>query len=335
MIRGVTGVHDLLHGHQSRCVHLQISCAGRWRWSYGWHYGFAAAGFGMLLGLGVYLAGQRYLRPRITGRAVAGGRAGKVARLVRRGEARWWRWWALCALLNVVFWAVYEQQGNTMQSWADERTVWPVFSSASRFRPPGFSPSIPLMIFAFTPFVVDVIWTRQAKRGTEPSTVDQDGARLLRRHRGLNLVMALAALHADGGKASWLWLFGYFVRSSDHRRALSLAGRPVARHQGRSRPHPVDDDGRLAGDEFCRQFPCRLYRQLLEPNRQAGVLHGRRGHCRDRRRGDLRLSLAAARHAAGMTPKLASRGSPRPRRWARSDVFRAARAPARPRNFTA
>jgi POT family proton-dependent oligopeptide transporter len=30
---------------------------------YGWHYGFGAAGFGMLLGLGVYLWGQRYLAP--------------------------------------------------------------------------------------------------------------------------------------------------------------------------------------------------------------------------------------------------------------------------------
>jgi POT family proton-dependent oligopeptide transporter len=30
---------------------------------YGWHYGFAAAGVGMLLGLTAYLAGQRYLAP--------------------------------------------------------------------------------------------------------------------------------------------------------------------------------------------------------------------------------------------------------------------------------
>ncbi|CAN5429366.1 peptide MFS transporter [soil metagenome] len=28
----------------------------------GWHYGFAAAGVGMLIGLGIYLAGQKYLR---------------------------------------------------------------------------------------------------------------------------------------------------------------------------------------------------------------------------------------------------------------------------------
>ena len=29
---------------------------------YGWHYGFGAAGIGMLVGLGIYLAGQKYLR---------------------------------------------------------------------------------------------------------------------------------------------------------------------------------------------------------------------------------------------------------------------------------
>ncbi|WP_447407014.1 POT-type proton-dependent oligopeptide transporter, partial [Clostridium perfringens] len=27
----------------------------------GWHWGFGAAGVGMLIGLGIYLAGQRYL----------------------------------------------------------------------------------------------------------------------------------------------------------------------------------------------------------------------------------------------------------------------------------
>src|SRR6185312_6456518 len=30
---------------------------------YGWHYGFTAAGFGMLIALAIYLSGQRYLPP--------------------------------------------------------------------------------------------------------------------------------------------------------------------------------------------------------------------------------------------------------------------------------
>jgi POT family proton-dependent oligopeptide transporter len=65
------------------------------------------------------------------------------------------------------------------------------------------------MIFAFTPFVV-ALWTRQAARGREPSTI----TKMTYGCFGLSaayLIMALAALHAGGGKASWLWLLGYFI----------------------------------------------------------------------------------------------------------------------------
>jgi proton-dependent oligopeptide transporter, POT family len=67
----------------------------------------------------------------------------------------------------------------------------------------------PFMIFAFTPFVV-ALWTRQAARGREPWTITKMALGCF----GLSaayLIMALAAFHADGGKASWLWLFWFFV----------------------------------------------------------------------------------------------------------------------------
>ncbi|HKO89886.1 MAG TPA: peptide MFS transporter, partial [Polyangiaceae bacterium] len=88
---------------------------------YGWHYGFAAAGVGMLLGLLVYMAGQKYLAPDQLAQRQAAG-PGESAPLDAGEKKRVLALIALCAL-NVVFWAVYEQQGNTMQSWADERTV--------------------------------------------------------------------------------------------------------------------------------------------------------------------------------------------------------------------
>ena len=67
----------------------------------------------------------------------------------------------------------------------------------------------PFMIFAFTPLVVG-LWSWQAKRGTEPATLTKMalgafGVTLA------NLILALAAWHAGDGKASWLWLLGYFV----------------------------------------------------------------------------------------------------------------------------
>jgi POT family proton-dependent oligopeptide transporter len=66
-----------------------------------------------------------------------------------------------------------------------------------------------LLIIVFTPFVVS-LWARQAKRGTEPSTVIKMSLGCL----GValaNLIMMGAAWSAAGDEASWLWLLGYFV----------------------------------------------------------------------------------------------------------------------------
>jgi POT family proton-dependent oligopeptide transporter len=65
------------------------------------------------------------------------------------------------------------------------------------------------MIFAFTPFVV-ALWAWQAARGREPHTITKMALGCFALAAAY-LIMALAALVTGGGKASWLWLFGYFV----------------------------------------------------------------------------------------------------------------------------
>jgi proton-dependent oligopeptide transporter, POT family len=167
---------------------------------YGWHFGFAAAGVGMLLGLSVYIAGQKYLAPdQLAQRREAGktesppldaGERQRVLALI-----------TLCAL-NVVFWAVYEQQGNTMQSWADERTVWP---SLLGFQVPStwFQSFNPLMIILMAP-VLDWFWRWQQRRGTEPSSVTKMaiGCVLL----GVSfIVMIVGAQSIGGDKGSPFW----------------------------------------------------------------------------------------------------------------------------------
>jgi len=67
----------------------------------------------------------------------------------------------------------------------------------------------PFLIFAFTPLVL-AFWRRQAARGTEPSTVLKMAYGCFG-NAAANLVLFAAALMAGGGKASWLWLIGYFV----------------------------------------------------------------------------------------------------------------------------
>jgi POT family proton-dependent oligopeptide transporter len=174
----------------------------------GWHYGFAAAGVGMCIGLCIYLYALPYLPPDEWLEATAAHR--------ERPPLSPEQWRAIVALLvlfipNTLFWAVYEQIGNTTILWIDtgvDRTI-NLLGWTAQIPTTWFLAFNPFMIFAFTPFVV-ALWARQAARGTEPSTVTKMvfgccGVALA------SLIMAYAAFHADGGRASWLWVLGSIV----------------------------------------------------------------------------------------------------------------------------
>ena len=173
----------------------------------GWHYGFGAAGVGMTLGLAIYLYASRTLPPDVRSRVLAQGKAQPFG----RDEWRAMGALMLLALPVMFFWATYEQQGNTIALWADgytDRTINLLFWSG-QIPVTWFQAFNPFMIFAFTPFIL-ALWKRQAARGREPSTV----AKMALGCFGVALsylVMVAAALSADGGKASWLWLAAYFV----------------------------------------------------------------------------------------------------------------------------
>jgi proton-dependent oligopeptide transporter, POT family len=174
----------------------------------GFHYGFAAAGVGMLIGLSIYLYALRFLPPdQLHMRPVAREQTRPLSRTDWRGIV------AILVLFipTALFWATYEQGGNTIVLWADantDRTIG-LFGFNATIPTTWFLAFNPFMIFAFTPFVV-ALWSRQAARGTEPSTVSKMalgcfGAALA------YLIMAAAAWHAGAGQASWLWLFGFYV----------------------------------------------------------------------------------------------------------------------------
>jgi POT family proton-dependent oligopeptide transporter len=174
--------------------------------AYGWHYGFAAAGIGMLIGTFIYVAGWSTLPADELSL-----RAHEPKRPLDREE--WRRILALAILFvpTALFWATYEQQGNTIALWADAQTdrtvnllVWQGQIPVTWFQ--AFNP---FMIFAFTPFII-ALWAWQARRGREPSTVTKMafgcfGVALA------NLVLLFAARQAGIGQASWLWLLVYFA----------------------------------------------------------------------------------------------------------------------------
>ncbi len=167
---------------------------------YGWHYGFGAAGVGMLLGLLVYSQGQKYLPPDAFQRE-QGAASAASATLSHEDKQRVLALCALCAL-NVVFWAVYEQQGNTMQTWADEQTAWPVLFG---FQVPStwFQSANPAMVILLAP-LLDQLWRRQRQNGSEPSSVTKMaiGCIVL----GLSFIVMIVGARAVGtGIGSPFW----------------------------------------------------------------------------------------------------------------------------------
>lgn len=176
----------------------------------GWHWGFGAAGVGMILGLSIYMYGSRWLPPaaRTRGRGVA--ESVTPAKQAQPGPSPRRLILALScvALVVVVFRIAYEQQSNTVALWAMEvdRQIgsWTIPMT-------WFQSLNPLIVFAVAPFLV-ALWTRRAAAGMDVPPLRRMalGAAL----GGLSylwLAFAQAAGLHQVAELGWLTLVVYFL----------------------------------------------------------------------------------------------------------------------------
>jgi POT family proton-dependent oligopeptide transporter len=168
---------------------------------YGWHYGFGAAGVGMVAGLLIYLKGQKYLPVEEVKRVAANASD-------RTGFDRH----TILVLLGIglcvtVFRAAYEQVGNTVALWADSG----VNRAAGAFEIPmtWFQSLNPLFVMIMTPPLL-AYWRRHIHRETRASLIRRMalGALIV----GASYLL-LAAVEAMSGAAlaGWAWLALFFL----------------------------------------------------------------------------------------------------------------------------
>lgn len=168
----------------------------------GWHYGFAAAGIGMVAGLAIYILGGRHLPPETVPRRDAGPRPTAP---LDRGVFLLLLGVGLCV---VVFRGAYEQVGNTLALWADHGVNRNV--GAGLTIPMTWFQSLnPLLVFALTPAFL-AHWARQAERGREPSAVAKMALGAAGVAVAYLMLAGVSASHPEGA-ASWLWLAAFFV----------------------------------------------------------------------------------------------------------------------------
>ena len=170
--------------------------------TYGWHYGFGAAGVGMLAGLAIYLWGQRHL-PAEQGRAAPAlpaarrSHTGRDTALLLLG----------IGLAVTVFRGAYEQIGNTFALWMRDdvdRVIAGFEVGAAMF----FSLN-PLLVMVMTPLLL-ARWKRQAEQGRELSVMRKMavGALIV----GSSYLVAAGAEVLNGETpAHWLWLLTFFL----------------------------------------------------------------------------------------------------------------------------
>jgi POT family proton-dependent oligopeptide transporter len=211
----------------------------------GWHWGFGAAGVGMVLGLLIYIFFQDKLPVEplptksssapvagvlafivgipvailgllwvltlgpivqgIVGAALVLPALAWVARLPGDERPRVMAIMVACFIV-AAFWAVYEQQGNTMQLWADRNTYWPTilgFTIPSTW----YQSFNPFMIWILVP-LLNILWAWQAKSGNEPSSLTKMAMGCVMLGAGFIVMIVASTGMAPGAQRSLLWLVG-------------------------------------------------------------------------------------------------------------------------------
>lgn len=176
---------------------------------YGWHYGFGAAGVGMLIGLTIYLSGRKWLPPD-SSIVEKGKRAAKTPLTHRERRAVI----ALLALLPVLALAVIGNQQifNAYLVWA-EQTANLIFFG--RKMPTTWLITLDSVVSVTFLAGAVVFWRLWSRKFPEPTEITKMAIGSLVAVTGfISLAIGAAVAASSGGKVSMGWLISFHVLNS-------------------------------------------------------------------------------------------------------------------------
>jgi len=175
---------------------------------YGFHYGFAIAGLGMIVAMTTYVAGGRYLPPDLPRTSDTQSLFSADSTVFTGDFLKRVSLLVLIAGAVVVFRGAYEQFGNTISLWADG-SVDRRISSGTKIPVTWFLSLNSLLVFALTPLLV-LHWTRLARRHRELSTVAKmvwGAIAVALAYLMIGAVCFWAQGHSED--VTWPWLAGF------------------------------------------------------------------------------------------------------------------------------
>ena len=172
---------------------------------YGWHWGFAAAGVGMAIGLVIYLTNLRLLPAELKRTAVAANENKEATPVIRQHVVTL----VLMVAMVVLFRIGYEQSGNVIALWVSDFTDR---SLGGLTIPATWFQSInPLLIIVGTPLLIR-FWRRRKVKETTAHLLKRMAIGCIIATLAM-LLMVVAALVSgpQGARVSSLWVVAYFV----------------------------------------------------------------------------------------------------------------------------
>ena len=185
-----------------------------------WHYGFGAAGVGMVLGLVIYVLNQRQLKN--VGNKIPKKAKSKTETVVREPLTRddWKRIAVIFIffLFTILFWGAYEQKGASLNLFADRLVRAEIFGVS--FPVPFLQSLTGIFVIILAP-VFSYLWIRMKDR--QPSSPAKFALGLVFIGLAFMLLVPASLLTADGRVTFW-WLVGLYFLAVCGEMCLSPVG---------------------------------------------------------------------------------------------------------------
>ena len=186
-----------------------------------WHYGFGAAGVGMVLGLIIYVLNQRHLKGVGNKIPKASKETSKEAVVREPLTGDDWKRIAVIFILflfTILFWGAYEQKGASLNLFADRLVRAEIFGMS--FPVPFLQSLTGIFVIMLAP-VFSYLWIRMKDR--QPSSPAKFALGLV--FIGLAfMLMVPASLGTADGKVTFWWLVGLYFLAVCGEMCLSPVG---------------------------------------------------------------------------------------------------------------
>jgi len=178
----------------------------------GWHYGFGLAGIGMLLGMLVYVFGQKYLET--VGNYIGTDPDPAVVEASKRPLTKIEKDRIVVLLISfllvIVFWGAFEQAGGLMNLYALDKTdrIFMGFEV-----PASWFQSLNAMFIIFLGTTVAAYWASRKLKGGVSSSLFKMILGLIIMGTGFFFMSAASTLEAEGSSAMYWLVLAYLFHT--------------------------------------------------------------------------------------------------------------------------